>query len=177
MANYLNLYRWEKGLEPEWVFEARKDHIEAIKQWRIATRKRSSAEAISLAAGIIEGGGRLDYSALSGIGAQCKLGPVVLRRILEQAGFEFERTLKGYPAGWPWFVKGRVSEFIGRIKPGQYRDEWLSVEDCVIWVMRAARETEEYITARGMRMALEAEGFVTVRRADGRGIVGYVLSH
>jgi len=41
--------------------------------------------------------------------------------------------------------------------------------------MKAEHDLEELLTNRGVRMALEAHGFKTVRRANGRGIVGYCI--
>lgn len=170
---FQNLYRWEPGYEPEWVHDARKEQTAKVLACRKTRRHKSEVLARELASQIE---GALTVKDLERIGEECKLGPLVLRRVLADVGREIPIAGAGYPATWPRKYYEVIARWIeGRIIAGQYGDEWLSVDSCVVELMRDHPELCDILTTRGVRMAIESHGFKTVRRADGRGIVGYCI--
>ena len=168
-----NLSRYAPGYEPEWVLEARKEASKRSMEYAKARRLKSEAAALELA-GQIEG--ELTVADFKRIGVSCGLGPWVLRRLLEESGYCLPERHAGYPATWPKWATEYVANWITEnIKPATYADEWISMDDCCIALMKSDHELDELLTNRGVRMALEAHGFKTVRRANGRGIVGYCI--
>lgn len=113
------------------------------------------------------------------IAAESGLGPIVLAGLLRGYGFivpEGINAATGYSTRWPRWMRAAARKWINEsIADGRYGDEWLSVDDCVVEFFKAVPEAEDYVTSRSMRMALDVEGFKTVRRANGRGIVGYCI--
>jgi hypothetical protein len=177
MADWQNLYRWEPGYEPDWVAEARREKIAVIRACQRLAREKAEAEAIRLAR---EVSGEIDSAALEAIGKECKLGPLILKRVLASVGYEIKGPQKhsGYPVSWPHRVRECVAGFVrGKIKKGDYGDDWLSIDAIVVALGRQHTDIFDYLSSRGVRIALEAEGFTTVRRAEGRGIVGYKLQY
>jgi hypothetical protein len=168
-----NLYRWAPGYEPEWVLEARKEASKRRMEYAKARRMKAEATALDMARQIE---GDLTAADFARIGVAAGLGPWVLRRVLEDAGHSVAEWYAGYPTTWPKWACEYVASWINEhVKPGAYGDEWLSMDDCCIALMKAEHDLEELLTNRSVRMALEAHGFKTVRRANGRGIVGYCI--
>lgn len=107
------------------------------------------------------------------------LSVLVVAKLLRAVGFRIPEGINswtGYATNWPKWLRAGCREWINAsIESGKYGDEWLSVDQCVVSLLKQMPEAGEYVTTRGMRMALEIEGYPTVRRSEGRGIIGYVI--
>lgn len=122
----------------------------------------------------------LQKSDIVRIAGESGLGPIVLSGLLRNAGFivpDGINAATGYATSWPKWLRSAARTWINEsIAEGRYGDEWLSVDDCVVAFLKTTPEAIEYVSSRSMRMALDMEGLQTIRRAEGRGMVGKIIS-
>lgn len=184
MADYRNLYQWEPGLEPEWVLEARKLKSAEIREYQRKARERQLNAIKEVCAACDIYGASVGNEAFRRLKEALKadgidIGDIALKNRLAAIGIDTSlvsaRTL-GWPVSWPSMVSIPVERWLssGYLVKGHPRYDYASMSDIadavVSYVDKASGDDFacDYITARSMRMVLEAEGYGPYRTRDGR---------
>lgn len=160
---------WSKEPNPDILALHRTAERHRVAEFAARKRRWQSERAREMLAALPFGA--VSQSSFDQIKAETGIKARALLAIMSEVGREFRGVL-GYPASWPEWLRGYVARWIeGRIVAAQFDDQWLGLDSIAVAMMRDEPDVD--ITNRGLRMALEAHGYKTIRRADGRGIVGY----
>jgi len=168
---------------PDWSRETNIDILEAHRRFEVQRVRKYQTRALSLrvsrarelistlpAREVRQEVRQVDFDRIM---AETGIRARSLLALLVELGLEYRGGF-GYPVSWPGWQKQYVARWIEeKIIPSIDYDDWLSLDEIGVSMMRDDEDKDVDITNRGLRMALESHGYKTIRRADSRGIIGY----
>lgn len=186
-----NLYKWDPGMEPEWVGDARTEEIERVKAAQAVARDVMLAKIRVIARDVVAGDivteGELAEVRRRANAGGIDLGARAMCNRLAALGYDCG-GITSHDSGWPRRWNADIRHDVDRWLSGEpllkSADEFCFIamadiaKSCSLWIFKnlGNEAAADIISARSMRQVLEAEGFHPIKsRAGQTALIGYRL--